>query len=195
MESSFVKVNLKKIKRIPKKTIIILCALTLIVVFLVIQLFRPMYHSINNLQEIDITIDKVYIIDTYDNIGSRMKLIIQSQDANYYLWYPSSHYIDFRDNVQNDLLSGNITSVKAIIAEDQSIRDIILNQIRIVHLKSDNAVYYDLDTEKVGLKQNYISLWIAFILVLIIWLGAIVLISLVYGVLTFRKSKKESKPC
>ena len=154
-----------------------------------------MYHSINNLQEIDITIDKVYIIDTYDNIGSRMKLIIQSQDANYYLWYPSSHYIDFRDNVQNDLLSGNITSVKAIIAEDQSIRDIILNQIRIVHLKSDNAVYYDLDTEKVGLKQNYISLWIAFILVLIIWLGAIVLISLVYGVLTFRKSKKESKPC
>lgn len=116
-----------------------------------------------------------------------MKLEIVSENQTFYLWYPQNSYIDYKYEVETELLTGKVTSVTAKVIGTQTIRDNLLNRIRVVDLRKDTSVYYDLATEKANLRQNYNSLWILFFLIFVLWLFSTIFISIVYKIITFQK--------
>lgn len=174
MKSNYTKIKWKRIKLIPKRNVVVWLLLFVICMYFTIKLFYPIYHELENLQERQIQIDDVRIIDTRNKIGSRMKLEIVSDDETFYVWYPvtflKSYYKEYSYLLKKDLLSGNVTCVTAKIAKNKSIHDNLFNRNRIVDLRCEDTVYYDIETEKVDLKYDYISLWVVTILSLIVML-------------------------
>lgn len=181
------RITFKRIKQVPKKVIVLWIILGLICLYCVIQLFFPAHRSLDDLQDCQIDIDEVYLLDSHDTKGSRMKLEIVSGDTTYYLWYPQTKYIDFASDVEHDLLTGKVTLVEAKISNTHSFRDRMLNQKRVVDLRSSSAVYYDLDTELTSLQQQYRSLWLLFLFMVLLWLSCTAYVSLGYRLLTFQK--------
>ena len=186
MKKNSVKVDLKQLRRIPKKTITFLLMIWLVALCLLIGVIFPAHRTIDNLQECEINIDRVYLHDSHNTKGSRMKLEITSGATTYYLWYPQSKYIDYAHEVENELLSGDVIVVKAKIADRQSIRDRILNKVRVADLRSDTSVYYDIETERAYQQRNHVSLCVVFAFVLLLWVVGVLANLLIYGVLSLR---------
>ena len=180
------RVNPKQIRKIPKYIFVFAVILVFIVIYCIVLLFHPEYQRLNDLQDCEINIDQVNLRDSHDTKGSRMKLEIVSEKTTYYVWYPQSIYLDYASNVETDLLTGNVISVKIKIANKQSIRDYLFNQKRVVDIRSGSAVYYDLDTEMIKMQSHRKSLWILFIFMTIVLLCYTISIPLVYGVIKIK---------
>ncbi len=187
MKNYSIRIIFKQLKHIPKKVVVFWIALGLICLYCTIQLFSPVYRMSDNLQDCEIDIDKVYLLDSHDTKGSRMKLEIFSGNTTYYLWYPQSKYIDFAYDVEHDLLTGNVTLVEAKIANTYSLHDRLLNQKRIVDLRSNSTVYYDLDIEMKSQQHQYRSVLLLCTIVFLFWISYTLCIFLVYRVVSFRK--------
>ena len=187
MKCYSVKIIPKRIKQIPKITVGYWIMLAFIFLYCVVQLCIPKYQTLDDLQDCEINIDQVNLRDSHDTKGSRVKLEIVSEKATYYVWYPQSKYIDYAHNVENDLLTGNVTSVKVKIANAQSIRDNLFNQKRVVDIRSSSAVYYDLNTEMIRIQHHRRSLWMLFIFIFIFLLCYTIFIPLIYRVIIFEK--------
>lgn len=186
MHYSF-KVSVKRIKQLPKVTIWGWIMLVGILLFLLIRLFFSAHPTFDDLQNYEIEIDSAYLRDSHDTKGSRMKLEIVSGSTTYYAWYPQSNYINFADDIENDLLSGKVTSVEVKIANTQSVRDRLLNQKRVVDIRSSSTVYYDLDSEMTSLQHHYLSLWLAFIVIFVFWLFYTLFACVIYRVLILKR--------
>ena len=188
MKQYSIGISWKRLKKIPKKTLGVWLIFGLATLFCFIQLFLPVNRTLDNLEERKINVDKIDIWDSRDSKGSRMRLDIVSGNTTYYLWFPQN-YVDYAEKVETELLNGKVTSVTAIVVSDQTLHDRISNRMRVVDLRSDTSIYYDLDTEKVNFQQDYIFLWFLFIFLFLIWLFGTLLIVLIYGVLTYKKKK------
>lgn len=186
MKCYSLKIIPKRIKQIPRITIVFGVMLAFIVIYCIVILCHPGYQRLDDLQDCEITIDRVNLRDSHDTKGSRMKLEIVSEKTTYYVWYPQSKYLDYVSNVEKDLLSGNVISVKIKIANKQSIRDYLFNQKRVVDIRSGSAVYYDLDTEMIRIQYHRKALWILFFFMTIVLLCYTISIPLVYGVIKFK---------
>jgi len=180
-----IRINYRKIKKISKKAISFWIFCGFIFAYFIIQSFLPPYRMLNDLQSIEIHTEEIFIWDSHDIKGTRMKLNIISEGITYYVWYPK--YKDFKNAVENDLLSGNVRTVNALVVKNQSIRDRLLNQKQIVDLRSETNVYYDITMEKNQLKQDYIAGIFCAIFFLVIWLLVTFYILLVYGCFDFKK--------
>ena len=124
--------------------------------------------------------------DSRDANGRRIKLEISSENQRYYLWYPQGSYGKYSTQVK-ELLSGNVTLVNAKIIEKSTIYDLLLDKVRIVDLRTDDTIYYDLDTEKIALQKGYIGLWIVGPLFLTLWILSTIWILLIYRVMKILK--------
>ncbi len=114
------------------------------------------------------------------------KSLLCFADKNFNLWY------DYEQHIVNDLLSENVTSVKAKVVDDRTIRDRLFDEKCIVDLRSDSAVYYDIETEKTELDEEYISLWVVFFLVFIVLLCDTAITLLVYDVVGLKKEDENN---
>lgn len=179
----------KRVRRVPKRVWIPWLISTILIVYCVIKLCLPVYGSLDELREINIHIDKIYLRDSHDTKGSRMKLVITEGKCNYYLWYPAANYKDFSLQLEQDLLSGKISEVTALVVSNQSLRETLSNSFRIVDLRSDRSVYYDLDTEKQSLRNNRLSLWIAFTVLSLGWVVWTYIELLAYNIISYKKKQ------
>lgn len=191
MKSYSVSFVFEKIKKIPKIHIVIWSVLFLIFISCTYQIFVPKYKILDKAYDCEINIESVSLYDSHDTKGDRMKLKIICEETTYYVWYPQSKYLDYEPYIVNDLLSGNVTSVKAKVVDDRTIRDRLFDEKCIVDLRSDSAVYYDIETEKTELDEEYISLWVVFFLVFIVLLCDTAITLLVYDVIAFKKRRRK----
>ncbi len=158
----------KKLKRIPKIFIASWIFLGFFSVLSLVQLPKSPYQSLKNLKTYEITIDDVRLVDTYDKLGTRMRLEIISDNNRYYLYY--IHYRDYKPYVESELLSGKVSSVTIKVAEQQAFRDVISNRIHVVDIRNDSTVFFDIETEKEILRTTYLSYWITFLIFCPLWL-------------------------
>lgn len=191
MKHYLVRIMYKRIKKVPPKIICIWILLTFLLIYCIFQLCFPMNQAFEDFQECEITIDHVNLWDSHGTKGSRMKLEIVSEQTTYYVWYPKTKYAKFADAVEKDLLSRNVTMVKVRIAANQSMRDYIFNQKRVVDIRSSSAVYYDPDTEMISIRQQRISLWVLFLIVLVLWLCFAIFVSLIYRIFILEKKQVD----
>lgn len=187
MKRYSVKISWKRLKRIPKSALCPWLIFGLLSLYLLVQLILPTYRTLDDLQEYEIHIDRVFLLDSHDTKGNRMKLEIVDGDRVFYLWYPQFSYGDYRHDVETELLTGKVTSVMGKIPKAQKIRDNLFNRTRIVDLRNGDSVYYDLATEKASLRHNHNTLWIPFLLIFASWLFTTLYISLIYQIVTFQK--------
>ena len=152
--------HVKKLKRVPVKSILACGGLCILTIIMFSQVVLSPYHSIDKLQEQTIHVDCAYLYDSYNSRGPRMKLILEASEQEFYVWYPPSSYLRFRDVVETDLLSGDVANVTILYSEHQMIRDKLLKQVRVVDIRSSEAVYYDIGVEKIRLVGDYIGLLI-----------------------------------
>lgn len=187
MKCYSVRIIHKRIKQMPKITVGVWIMLAFMFLYCMTQLYLSMYHTLDNLQDCEIYIDRANLRDSHDTKGSRMKLEIVSEKTTYYVWYPQSKYIDYAHDVENDLLTGNVNSVKVKIVNPQSLRDSLFNQKRVVDIRSSSAIYYDLKTEIISMQHHHRTLGILSIFIFMFLLCYTIFISLIYRVLIFEK--------
>lgn len=187
MKRRSVHIAWKRFKQISKLGIFMWLMLGFFSLLFLIQLFLPPYRSLDGLQEVEIHISNVSLFDSGDKRGSRMKLTIADGDDTYYLWYPQTGYKKFRHAVETELLTGKTTLVTAKIVSSPSLRDKLQNKNRMVDLRSGDSVYYDIDTEKKQLTEDYVSVWIAFPLLFFCWAISTLLIGIIYRPIVFQR--------
>ena len=175
------KINCNRIRKIPKKIYVPWIVFSLLSLILIMNSFFPTYRELDNLQDVRINIEESYLSDSLSRNGRLVKLSIVSAGVTYYIWYPE--YRDYMNAVENDILTGNIKSVDAKIVKTQSFRDRLLNQRKIVDLRSDDAIYYDLDTEMNSQRLNHIASIVIAAFFLAVWMFYTLCTMLVYRVL------------
>lgn len=156
-------------------------------------LLTPVYSILDDVEELTIDIDAVhYMKSTYPFSTSGLKL--KSDDGQvYYFWYPFGEWHSFSQEVEKELLSGEVTSVTMVVSNKQSLGDRLFHRKRIVDLRNDSSVYYSIDAERVRLKNNYAGALAVVPFLLIFWMGSIFVTGLGYGVVSFRKRKGNTK--
>ena len=181
----------KHIKQIPRKVRIVWIIGAIVTCSFLIVLLMPYVHD-EQFQNIELHIDEISLFDSYNTKSSRMKLNITSNGVHYYVWYPQNCFSKYADRIQSDLLSGNLSVVHAKVTSKQTLREKILNQRRVVDLRSAYSVYYELGDEIKQAQEGKQSLLLMLVVTLLLWGSSTIIILLVYRV--FQISKRKS-PC
>lgn len=187
----FLCVNPKKLKRVPKRLLVVWVLLLLFGIYCLTMLFVPKYQKLNNISECQITIKSIRLIDTHNSNGSRFRLYIQGNNQSYYLDYPQLYSKEYLNRVKEELLTGEIELVDAKYVDNYTIRDRILGRKRIVDLRTNNSVYYELEMEKKQLSEYKISACVLFFLVILVWIIYSLFIIGIYGLLGRTKEQSE----
>ena len=186
MNRLIIKFSRKHINRISKITLIawIVCAVGLFT--LIIDVVTP-YKSIESLQCKEIQIDEIYLFNSYDTKGSRIKLNIVSDGMQYFVWYPQERFAEYSNTIEQDLLSGNVVSVQVMIPGKHNFRDKLLNQYRIFDLRTDSSVYYTVDDEIDRIYRVQTWYWVICATGILLWCTGTIIILLIYKVITIHK--------
>ena len=180
-------INRKQLKKIPKKSMVIWFVIAIFFAWSTIQVFLPVYRTLEDTQTCILSVENVRLIDTHSVRGSRMRLELVSEGQTYYLWYPKSHYKEYADIIEQELLSGEITSVTAMVSKNVSLRDSIFDNKRIVDLRSETSIYYDIELEKISLYNLRISSLVASLLSLIVLVIDTGYLLMIYGKVSCKK--------
>ena len=148
-------------KRVPKGVACTYILLGFFSLYCMLQLFSSPGSSLDNLCELRINIDNINLMDSHDRNYAR--------------------------KIETELLTGETTSVTVKVASNQTIRDKLLHQRRIVDLRNGDSIYYDLDTERSALFKNYITCWILFLSSCALWIFSTLFIAIVYNIAIFQK--------
>lgn len=186
MNRFFIKFSRKRIKRIPKNALIawVVCAVSLLA--LIIDVVIP-YKSIESLQCKEIPIDDIYLFNSYETKGSRIRLNIVSDGMQYFVWYPQERFDEYSNTIEQDLLSGNVVSVQVRIPEKRNFRDKLLNQYRIFDLRTDSSVYYSVDDEIDRIYCGQRWQWVICATGILFWCTGTIIMLLIYKVISFHK--------
>ena len=175
-----------KLKSVPKVHMFVWICLFLFVFAFLVNLFVPLNE---NIEDTTITISNAKWFDSRDIWGSRFKLIIKSQNDSFYLWYPVDTFPKYEDCLREKLLTGETTEVYAKVVSNSTLWDAISGHRKIVDLRTDSFVFYDLEDELLRTQTGYnVSLWAA-LFSLVLWLADTVLLLLIYGCVRFIKHK------
>ena len=181
----------KRLHRIPKKQILLMALFGIPCILLLIDLLLPVKYRLSNLENHTVHIDEIQMVDTLSRRGSRMKLVIQDDNTTYYLHYPQKTLKEVSQALDDDLFSGKISSVEATVAKP-SLRNYLTGHRRIVDLRSDANIYYDLETERESIHQGRIAEAIILVVYFPFTLTLAGLILLSYGILEI-DTKKHRK--
>jgi hypothetical protein len=185
------KVKWKNIKRISKRDIVCWIFITLFLIELFIEAFLiPKYHVLNPIYEKSLVIEKIY----FDNHHHK-RVILQTGGEEYYMSYSSLYASESIRKIRNDLENGTLavgdTATIQFISADDIRFNFILQKKRIVDLRTENDIYYTLDTEKTILTEQKICCIILFFVFLLVWTGFTYLFLIADNILVFRQSKKR----
>ena len=184
------KVKWKNIKKISKRDIVCWIFLTLFLIELFIEAFLiPKYHVLNPIYEKSLVIEKIY----FDNYRHK-RVILQADDEEYYMSYSSLYASESIRKIRKDLENGTLavgdTATIQFISADDIRFNFILQKKRIVDLRTENEIYYTLDTEKTILMEHKIGAIILFFVFLLVWSLFTYLSLIADNILVFRPSKK-----
>ena len=182
------RINWKRIKKIPKLFIVFWFLLGIFSLVFLGDLPRSPYHSLENLQVKEITVDSARITRTF-NMFSTMRLEIISDGNEYYLYY--DNYRDYADCVESELLSGKVSTVTVKIVAQQSLSDRIRDRIHMVDVRSETTVFFDIENEKEILQEQYIASWIAFLIFSVLWIGCTIFDIYVYKLVEKKNFTKK----
>lgn len=173
----------KRVKQIPKGLLLTLGALGLVVLCCLVQILFPASARLEDLDVCQIQIDHIRLVDSHNTKGDRLKLELMDGEQTFYLWYSQSSYSRFAGSVEGELLTGAVTAVTAKLASHASLRDVIGNRKRIVDLRSDASVYYDLETEIENIRETSVGTWLLLLLLTLALVCGVLYTMLVYRVM------------
>ncbi|MBR5188256.1 MAG: hypothetical protein IKW18_07285 [Clostridia bacterium] len=184
------KVKWKNIKKISKRDIVCWIFLTLFLIELFIEAFLiPKYHVLNPIYEKHLAIERIYL-DSY-----RKRVVLYADGEEYYMGYSSLYASESIRKIRKDLENGTLavgdTATIQFISADDIRFNFILQKKRIVDLRTENEIYYTLDTEKTILMEHKIGAIILFFVFLLVWSLFTYLSLITDNILVFRPSKKR----
>ena len=181
----------KNIKKISKRDIACWIFLTLFLIELFIEAFLiPKYHVLNPIYEKSLVIERIY----FDNHHHK-RMILHADGEEYYMSYSSLYASESIRKIRKDLENGTLAVGDTVTIQFISADDIrfnfILQKKRIVDLRTENEIYYTLDTEKTILTEHKIGAIILFFVFLLVWSLFTYLSLITDNILIFRQSKKR----
>lgn len=184
------KIKWKRVKVIPRVYTVTLVILFLSFTYCAVNALIPSSSWMKHTESKTIAISNVSLYDSR-NLGTRFKLTIRSQDGVFYLWYPDKIYRQHEDNIQNDLINGSTSHVTVTYLSNSSLRNLITGHCKIVDLRSDNTVFYDLKDEISRENLAHIYYILLSVILLIAWLLDSFFVLLIYdGISFFRRKGK-----
>ncbi len=179
--------NLKKARSIPKKLLALWFLLFFLFSCCVVTLLQPADAWLDSVQTVEAVVDRISLKDSHATKGSRMQLILVSGDQTYYLWYPRDVYAQYADSIHAYSLSQSPSIVTVSYLENSTLWDRLLRQYKIVELRCEHSMLYDLEQEIARTQKEYNNTWFVLILYCLFLLPFSVFLLLSYGVITFRK--------
>lgn len=182
----------KNLKRISKRDLALWLFLTSFLIVIFIQaFFVPKYHVLDPIYEESIVIERIEI-DTYHK-----RVILYANDQNYYMSYNSHYEKNSIRKIRADLESGKLsvgdTADIKFISADDIVFNFILNRKRVVDFRTDNEIYYTLETQKKVLAESKIVMMIVFFPFLIVWMIFTSIFILSYNIIQRKKYKPSKK--
>ena len=178
----------KRIRCISKKNILFMALFWIVTILVFIAEIIPVKYRLSNLETRTVHIDRIRMVDTMSRGDYRMKLIIKDGNTTYYLHYPRKTLKKVSQALDDDLFSGKISSVEVTVAKP-SLRNYLDRDRRIVDLRSETNVYYDLEAERDRLHKDGIEGAIALALLFPFTLALTWLTLFDYGILYYRPRK------
>ena len=177
----------KRIKTVPKVFVLSLALLIISFFVCVINLVGTSSRWIDRIEEKNIIITDAYVFDSHDIKGSRFKLVIESNDDRFYLWYPKDSFSKYRGVIASDLLNGSTNQVSAKVISNSTLWDVISGQCKIEDLRAGDTVFYDLDDEILRQKDSRYTYLIAAAFLSALLVSGTTLISISYGIVRLTK--------
>ena len=185
MEKIKVTFRLKNCKKVPVKVILTFLVAMLLFFVLLYELVNT--PSLANISQVEILVDDVVLKKVSTRIGRTTEVRVFSGETTYYIRYPSTDYLDYRSAIESELLSGNIDVVHGTILDEQKLTDRVTGKVRLVDLRSDSSVYYDISTEKFALQIEYGALAVILILYALGFFLGTFLVGINYKIIIFKK--------
>lgn len=176
----------KRLKAIPRFQFFISVILFLSFIYCTVNALIPSSSWMKHTESKTIAISNVSLYDSR-NLGTRFKLTIRSQDGVFYLWYPCKIYRQHEDDIQNDLMNGSTSYVTVTYLSNSSLCDLITGHCKIVDLRSDNTVFYDLKDEISRENRAHIYYVILSVILIVVCLLNSFFVLLIYNCISFRK--------
>lgn len=138
-----------------------------------------------------VTVIDASLYDSRDIRGSRFKLVIETNDKTFYLWYPVESFTKYMNVVERDLLTRSVSQVSVSYLSDSTLQDMMTGHCRIVDLRTDDEVYYSLNEEISRCQSSELTYLILSIILLLLLIFFTFVMTIVYGVVSFRPLKNQ----
>ncbi len=177
----------KALRKIPKRQRAQWGILTAVLLFCIIAVCFPYDYELQHLEQQTLTLKDAQL-KRASHKNRRNTLTLTSREGGQYVLF---FRWDHCDNIEADLLTGNVTTLTAQILP-QSPLDRLLRRHRIATLGSEETVYHTLGKTAELLSANRIGLWVVLSLFLFFWAVDIFFILICYNILIFSKTKKKT---
>jgi uncharacterized protein (UPF0218 family) len=184
----------KNIKKIPKREMIVWSLLTCLLAVIFAEAFViPKHRVLDSICEKQVVIEK---IET--NSYPRHRMLLHADGQTYYMSYSSHRAKPSIRQIREDLKSGVLSVGDTVTIQFVSADDILLNFIlqkkRIVDLRTEDTVYYDLDTEKKILTEEKAVVIVVFFPLLLLWTAyTVIFLLLAYDIVGRRRLTKSER--
>ena len=175
-----------RLKAIPKLYIILWFLLLFFLLFSIIQSTIPWTYYLDKLEDKTVEVTNITLFDSRDIRGSRFKLLVKSNYDIFYLWYPIESFPKYYSQIESYLLSGEVSQVTVKYLSNTSLRDIVSGRRRIVDLRFNNLVFYDIQEEESRFQTDRFTYLIVGIILSIILVIYTLFCGIIYGVFILR---------
>lgn len=185
--------KLKNIKKISGRELIGWSLLTLLLAVMFMEAFViPTHRVLDHIYEKQVVIEKIEI-----NRSPWERMTLYADGQTYYMnrsdrAKPSIRQI--RKDLKSGVLAVGDTVTIQFISADDILFNFILQKKRIVDLRTEDTVYYDLDTEKKILTEEKVTVIVFFFLLLLVWtVYTVIFILLTYDIVGRRRLTKSER--
>lgn len=186
-------VNWKRLKAVPKICIVLWVALFVSLIFCTVKAAIPSSLWIDKTKHETITVTDISLFDSHNIRGSRYKLTIKSPNDTFYLWYPAESFSKHKDTIEKNLTAGLVTQVSVTYLSGSTMQDVLTGHYRIVDLRTDDTVFYELSEEISHWKHTRLIYLVLSVVLLLIWVIGTILVAVIYGVMSFSPPQNRKR--
>lgn len=182
-----IKLNLSRIRVIPKRNLLVLVVFGWLCMWMIAALLMPAEQILakSHIEEVPVDCESIYVVDTHEVRGSRYKLVLETDDAFYFAWYPEGTYQKYKEILETCISNQEVVTLTMRISDDVSLWDKLLNRITVYDVRDENGVYYSLDDYIEDYERERFQASFAAPLVIGAWLLCLIYILFRYKILVF----------
>lgn len=186
------RISTKHLKRIPKRYAFGIIVLLIFVFTGFKQAFFAQYESKENTTVLVAPISQISVHKPYSKWRSVTTLRFWANGQEYYIFYHDYSYVQYSAQIEQ-LTSERDVPVTMRVSDRKTLWDILFSRQRIVDMRWNDIVLYDMEIENTAIRTQKITGGIVGVLFLLVSIGYCLWLTLCYDIIKWRPKKIGSK--